>query len=270
VPAGLAWDAVSRRFLFGDAQARRLFVAGEGSGRTVDLVRAETAGFDSVGAMAIDPRRGALWIASTAADGSGGTVHELQLISGRAVRAFRVPDAIESVRLTDLDVAGDGTVVVLDQRAPSVLLLRPGSATLELLVTLPAIAPASVAIAEHARTAYVAHSGGLLRIDVAAKTVAAVKAPGDLGLQGFERIRAHRNALVAVQAASDRGRRLVRLRLDNGGRSVTGGSVLEAETSAFPDPAYLTIVGDEAFYLAARPDSGSMTVVVRKVRLPDR
>src|SRR5688572_22232710 len=66
-PAGLAYDAVSRRFLFGDLAGRRLFVAGEGSDRTVDLVRADSAGFEDVTAITLDARRGELWVASTAA-----------------------------------------------------------------------------------------------------------------------------------------------------------------------------------------------------------
>ena len=62
VPGGLAYDAVSQRLLFGDVTGRRLFVVGGGSDRTVDLVRADSAGFDEVTAIAVDDKRGDLWV----------------------------------------------------------------------------------------------------------------------------------------------------------------------------------------------------------------
>ena len=69
VAGGLAYDAVSRRFLFGDVLGRRVIVLGEGSDTTVDLVRAAGAGFHDVTAFEIDTKRGDLWVASTARDG---------------------------------------------------------------------------------------------------------------------------------------------------------------------------------------------------------
>ena len=69
VPAGLAYDAVSRRFIVGDQHGRKLRVAGEGLDHAVDLVRAESAGFLDVRALAIDTRRGDLWVATADLDG---------------------------------------------------------------------------------------------------------------------------------------------------------------------------------------------------------
>ena len=65
VAAGLAYDAVSRRFVLGDQQNRKLRVVGEGLDHAVDLVRAESAGFLDVRALEIDVRRGDLWVASS-------------------------------------------------------------------------------------------------------------------------------------------------------------------------------------------------------------
>ena len=65
VAGGLAYDAVSRRFLFGDALGRRVIVLGEGSDTTVDLIRAAGAQFHDVTSFEIDPKRGDLWVAST-------------------------------------------------------------------------------------------------------------------------------------------------------------------------------------------------------------
>src|SRR4029079_18631013 len=60
-PAGLAYDAVSRRFVVGDQRGRKLRVVGEGQDHAVDLVRSESAGFYDIRALSIDTRRGDLW-----------------------------------------------------------------------------------------------------------------------------------------------------------------------------------------------------------------
>src|SRR5437762_9068035 len=70
-PVGLAYDAVSRRFLFGDRLGRKLIVVGEGSNHPVDFVRADSAGFGEISAIEIDGKRGDLWVASAGSDGAG-------------------------------------------------------------------------------------------------------------------------------------------------------------------------------------------------------
>ena len=131
VAGGLAYDAVSRRFLFGDVLGRRVIVLGEGSDTTVDLVRAAGARFHDVTALEIDTKRGDLWVASTARDGGAGAIHRLQLVSGRAIAIIESPSEFQAVRLIDLAIAANGTILVLDGAAPRVIGLRSGTQTLE-------------------------------------------------------------------------------------------------------------------------------------------
>ena len=51
---GLAYDAPSRRFVLGDRLGRKLIVVDERSSQTVDLVRADSAGFLDISAVEID------------------------------------------------------------------------------------------------------------------------------------------------------------------------------------------------------------------------
>jgi hypothetical protein len=128
--AGLAYDAVSHRFLFGDRLGRKLIMVAEGSNHTVDLVRADSAGFHQISAIEIDPKRGDLWVASAAA-GDGGTLHRLQLVSGRPLRSFPVSENLESVTLVDLAVSPAGAVLVLDSVSRQLFVLRAGGTALE-------------------------------------------------------------------------------------------------------------------------------------------
>src|SRR3989442_60181 len=144
VPGGVAYDAVSQRFLFGDRLGRKLIVVGDGSNHPVDFVRADSAGFQEISAIEIDAKRGDLWVAS-AADG-GGTLHKLQLVSGRPLKAFRVDADLEPVTLVDLAVTPPGTVLVLDSASGQLLALRAGGTSLERMMRIPAQEPASPAI----------------------------------------------------------------------------------------------------------------------------
>jgi hypothetical protein len=269
-PAGLAYDAVSRRFLFGDRTGRRLFVAGEGSDRTVDLVRADSAGFEDVTALTLDTRRGELWVASTAADGRGGAIHRLQLISGRPLATLAVKGSAP-VRLTDLAVAGDGTVLVLDTGTPRLLIRRPGATTLDVLMSLTMPTPASVTVDESGRVAYVAHRDGITRIDTQARRATPVKGATGIALAGFDSIRWHRDGLVGSQRQPDGSHGLIRLQLNQDRNTVTAATLIDSPSSSVEDRIISTTSGDDLYYLIAQraegPVPGVMNVEVRRIRL---
>jgi hypothetical protein len=268
-PAGLAYDEVSGRFLFGDMLGRRLFVLGERSDRTIDLVRAEAAGFHDVTALEIDSRRGDLWVASTDASGSAGVIHKLQLVSGRALRTFDVPAAAK-VGPIDLAIAANGTLLILDTGSRRVLRLRPGASAVETAMTVDVESAASLAATDSERAAYLAHAGGILRLDLQRGTAAALTAPDGLTLGNFERLRWHRNTLVGVQTLPDGIRGLVQLRLK--GNAVTAATLIDRSIAASARPASLTISGDDAYYSVVDEhgtgsDTAKSEVLVRRVPL---
>ena len=274
VAGGLAYDAVSRRFLFGDVLGRRVFVLGEGSDTTVDLVRAASAQFRDVTALEIDTKRGDLWVASTGRDGDAGAIHRLQLISGRAIATIEPPSDFQAVRLIDLAIAANGTILVLDGAAPRVIGLRSGTKTLEQLMSLDIAAPASIAAAGDEPTAYVAHRDGIVRLDLQRQSAAPVTASEGIALGGFEWIRWHRSALVGARVLPDGSRHVVRLQL-NRGRTVTNATVIDVPPSGDPGSTFATVSGDDVYYLVTQqgdspttPGARVMNVVVKRIRLP--
>jgi hypothetical protein len=270
-PAGLAYDAVSRRFLFGDIAGRRLFVVGEGSDRSVDLVRGDSAGFDDVTAIAIDAKRGDLWVASTAADGSGAALHRLQLISGRVLRKLAAPGE-GPMRFNDLAVTADGTVVILDTAAPRLLVLRPGATAVERLMPLATPQPTSLAVDDSGQLAYVAHRDGITRIDLRARRATMLTAATGITLTGFEFIRVHRDALVGSQAQPDGSKGLVRLQTKAG--TVAQATLIETPLTSEEPVTLATISGGDLYYFVAVRGEGQasaaapMNVRVRRVKLP--
>lgn len=252
---GVAYDAVSERFLFGDRLGRKLIIVAKGSNRATDFVRADSAGFHDISAIEIDAKRGDLWVASTAADGAA-TLHKLQLVSGRPLKSFPVAGDLEPVTLVDLAVTPAGTVLVLDSRAGRLLALRAGGASLERVITLDAEEPASLAASDDESVAYVAHRDGLLRIDLRARAAARVTAARTISLARLERIRWTHRALVAVRIEDDGARHIVRFDLNAAGRAVTKATVL-GEAVPTTGKTFMTMSGDDLVYLADGAANGS-------------
>jgi hypothetical protein len=254
-PGGFAHDVVSGRFLFGDLRGRKLMVVAEGGTSTVDMVRADSAGFHDVMALEIDARRGDLWVASAMKDGGAGAVHKLQLISGRPLKTFPAPSELEPVKFSDLAINGAGAVFVLESLRGQVLVLRPGGTSLELFGRIDALGTISLAAAGEDGVIYVAHREGISRIDAKNKAAAALTSRKGIDLGNFERIRWHRRALVGVQAAADGSRRIVRLELNASGKSVTSATIFDASVPATAEPTFVALSGDSLSYLTVSSSS---------------
>jgi hypothetical protein len=265
VPGGLAYDAVSRRFVLGDRSARKLFVVDERSGRANDLVGAGSAGFNDVVDLAIDPRRGDLWVVSTtdgAPDKVESVLHKLQLVSGRPLGVFHPPAESDPVKFVDVSVGADGTVFALDAAGRRLLRVRPGSDGFDRVAALETLEPLSLAIASDG-VVFVSHSSGLSRVELPAGRITKVGSSGDeAALAGLERIRWTRGSIVAVQRQPDDSRRIVRLRLDRRGRKTTAIDVLESSAPASAAGA-AAIAGNAFVYLIA-DERGT---IVRRVPL---
>jgi hypothetical protein len=244
---GLAYDGVSRRFVIGDRLARKLVVVGEASQQLTDLVRAESAGFHTISALAIDDRRGDLWVASADADGTG-TLHRLQLVSGRPLKSFAIAQDRAPVNPVDVALTRGGTAIVLDAGGGRLLSLRPGAAAVDTLARIDLTAPTSVAIGADDAVAYVAHRDGIARVDLRSHKTTRVAAAKNVSLANLRQIRWHRDGLVAVES-SEGSNRIVRLDLDAAGRTVRRAKTLDAGVDIAGDGC-VAIVGNELLYLS--------------------
>lgn len=255
-PAGLAYDAVSRRFIVGDRDARKLAVIDEFSQHVANLA----TGFGQIAALEIDPRLGNLWVVS--ADDPQTTLHKLQLVSGRSLGRYEVEDRFGAARFTDVAATGAGTVLVLDTGGHRLFRLNANGKTLELAATLPDQHATSVAPGAN-DVVYVAHDGGLLLVDLASRAVTPVSTAAGVDVSGIARLRWHKGSLIAVQKTGTGTYRAMRIALGRSGRSATRAHVLDASL-ATTDPTAATVSGGVLYYLAAG-DGAEM--IVRKVTL---
>ena len=257
-PAGLAYDAVSRRFIVGDRRARRLAVVDEFSRHVANLASAQSAGFGDIAAIEIDPRQGDLWVVSV--DSPRATVHKLQLVSGRALSSYVPSDRFGAVDLVDVAATPDNGVLILDRAGHRILQLRPKSAVLELGATLPDDRPVTIAPAGN-DVVYVAHAEGISRVDLSSRSSAEVKPAKGIDLRGIAKLRWYKGSLVAVRREHDGTYGTVLIGLDRQGRAATMESLAPVATV---DPTGMTIAGGTLYYLAAADDSA---MTIRKLRL---
>ena len=268
-PAGLAFDAVSRRFVIGDALARKLIVVGLGPGSTDDLVRADSAQFDNVAALGIDARRGDLWVASAAEASATSALHRLQLVSGRPLRMYRVPASLGPARVVDLAVQPSGGVVALDAAGSRLLWLARGAEDVSVALQLQVPGAKSIATGGSENILYIAHDGGIARVDLKAGSVTTLEGPKGLDVSGFEAIRMHRDSIVGLQRSSEGALQLVRLTLNTAGRAVREAAVIDRPIVEGDGRVALNITGDELYYLAtaaspsgAAPEAGDRPAAV--------
>jgi hypothetical protein len=246
---GLAYDAVSRRFLFGDRLGRKLLVVGEGTNHTVDFVRADSAGFGDIAAMEIDGKRGDLWVMSAGLADGAAALHKLQLVSGRPLKSFPIAARPDAVTPVDLAVTPAGVVVVLDAAGHQLLVLRSKGTAVEHAMKVDADEPVSLAAAGDEGIVYVAYRDGVSRVDLRARTATKVAAPKSISLAHLEQIRWRRQALIAIRVDADGTRRIVRLTLSASGRAVTTATKIDSPLLPVGGQTFIAISGDELVYL---------------------
>jgi hypothetical protein len=247
-------DAVSKRFVFGDRLGRKLLVLAEGSDHSIDLTRADVAGFLDVTALDIDTTNGNLWIATAEADGRAATLHRVQLISGRPLASHAVPDALAPTQPLDVAMTASG-VLVLDAAQRRVLALRPGEDVLTMLVGLGDLVPLSLTAGRQAAVAYISHRDGLAMLDLRGRKVIPITGPKQMPLGGIERLRRDGSGLVGVQALPDGTRHVVRLTLSATGRVVTRRRVLDVVLSAGVAPIPMAVCGGTVGFLVSEPNN---------------
>lgn len=270
--AGLAYDAVSHRYLLGDRDGRKVRVVGEGLDEAVDLVRSESAGFGSVRALAIDTRRGDLWVASADEAAGTGALHRLQLISGRPLKAYPLGGATGLSAPVDLAVTPAGAVLVLDARG-RLARLMPGAESTGDPLELGVAEATSIAVGRSETQAFVAYRMGILRVNLSSGAAVRLSEPAGVALGGFLRLRRHRDGLVGLQSGHDGTARLVRLTLAANASGVQSATYFDIRIDATGGPVTIAVSGDEIALVGdpptedGPPETGATALVVRRVRL---
>lgn len=244
---GIARDPRTGRLFASSVVGRELLVFERGAWRAIPGVDA-----GSLFGMAIDPARRRLWIASGIVEQ---TPHPETAFRG--LIALDLDDLRVAARVAlaespgDVAIGGDGSVYASDPVRGTVFRLRPGGAAASVLV--PAgrlLSPQAMVPTPDGRRLYVAdYVYGIGIVDLASGRVRRLASRRPEMLDGVDGMVGHRGALIAIQNGIS-PRRIVRLRLDRAGGTVTGVDLIERANPAWGEPTLGTIAGGELVYVA--------------------
>ncbi len=261
---GLAYDAVSRRFVIGNLPTRKLAIVEEGTNRSATL-SGDAAQLLDVRALEIDRKQGDLWVVSEGSRDHGdddvSELHKLQLVSGRVLTVYAPHEESDGPsRFVDVAIGPVTGVLVLDARRPRLVRPSRDGKTLTPVIDLPAGDVTSLAPDDN-RVVYVAYDDRLERVDLSGLRVERVVGEAS-ALSGFERLRWHKGSLVGVQKSGGH-RRVVQLRLSRGGTAVKSARVLDEAESTTDVSAAVDLLEDEFYYLVA----AGRDAAIRRIRL---
>jgi hypothetical protein len=264
VAGGLAYDAVSRRFVIGNLPERKLTIVEEGTNRAATL-SGDAARLLDVRALEIDRRQGDLWVVSGgpregSADGTS-ELHKLQLVSGRVLTVYAPDPSDGPSQFVDVAVGAAAGVLVLDAAGPRLVRPLKDGRSLARVMTLPAGEATSLAPADDGRTVYIAYADRVARADLITHHVDHVVNHGT-DLSGFTRLRWHKGSLVGVQTGNG-SQRIVQIQLSPDGWNVKSARRLDRSEAPAGNPVAVDILQNEFYYLVP----GATEATIRRIRL---
>ena len=261
-PIAMAYDKVSARLIIADDSTGTLKVVSELSGNEVDLVSRGWGGGYRTNALVIDSKRGDLWVAGTRiGEAPESVLHHVQLISGRLLYTVPSPEDSGATRFAAIAMSG-ASVFVLDAEGGRIFELSDAAKTLRLRTAVKDRDLKGLTLASDT-VAYVAHAGGILRVDLANKRSVSVSGATGIALDGIEWIGYFENSLLAVQRRSDGAMAAMRFRLDRRGRTVAA-----ADTFGVAAATGAAILGDTFFFVVPKAEGSAVARVNLRTESP--
>ncbi|MEZ5426448.1 MAG: SMP-30/gluconolactonase/LRE family protein [Pyrinomonadaceae bacterium] len=290
LPENIAYDRKTGSSYIGSTRHGKI-IRVDGHGEVSDFVPAGRDGLWQVIGMKIDEKRRVLWVCSSSgenligyrkSDTNPAGIFKYDLETGRLLRKFVLDGKGERHFFNDLTLSREGDVFITHMFEPAAV-YRIGRDSDRLEVFLRPerfVNPNGIAISPDDRTLYIAHQFGVKTLDLNNRELGNLQYPEDVSMKGIDGLYFYRDSLIAVHP----GRNMVaRYYLDETGRSVTRGEVLEADHPLFNVPTTGVIVGSGFYFIANSqfasfdrdgklfpPEKLSETVILRIELAPEK
>lgn len=258
LPETLAYDPQSGYFLVGSTRWGGIREAAPGC-REWDFAAARAHGLWMVVGMQADPKRRALWVASSdggrlighrPGNGNAAGLFEFDLDTGGLIGRYLLEDPGVTHFLDDLVVAPDGDVYVTHSSdAGQVWRLDAATRTFAPFYRGDAgfHKPEGIAITPDGKRLYVADDFGISAIDIAQRVRRRLTVPEGVKLAGVDGLYLYGRSLVLIQPVL---KRVSRCALDEAGLAITRCNVLEQDYPLFDRPSTGVIVDNALYYIA--------------------
>jgi sugar lactone lactonase YvrE len=257
---GTAWDSKTRTLFLSSFYKRKIVAIGP-AGAARDFIAAGQDGIGSVVGLEVDPVRRGLWAASMVLPEAGvpladstfiahGLLFHYDVDTGLLRRRFLLPPA-SGLRhgFNDLTVTPNGDVYLTDSPAGAVYLVPAGGdGFVDIIPPSTYTFPNGITRSDDGRRLFVAHGGGIDRIEIATRQRTRLRVPDSLNLGGIDGLAFYRNSLIAHQPTWFQ--RVVRLRLDRKQEEVASWETIERHHPRFAQPTTGEVAGDAYYYIA--------------------
>ncbi|MCU7493109.1 MAG: TPR end-of-group domain-containing protein [Bacteroidota bacterium] len=255
IPEGIAYDSKTGSFFLSSLYKAKILKISP-DGKTENFTSENQDGLWSVVGMKADAEKGLLYAASSftatmknADPGDQGRagIFKFDIASGKLVKKYIAPG--NNHFFNDLAFTKEGDIYVTDSQSPAVYFISKDTDSLKLYLNLAGFQyPNGIALSDDGQSLFVAHSSGILKVDLKKKTYSSVVAADNISLDFCDGMYFYKNSLIGVQNSNFN--RIARFYLDNTLRRVTKMEVLEANNPDFIIPTTGTIKGDELYFIA--------------------
>jgi hypothetical protein len=252
---GIGFDPRSKAFFIGSVHRRKILRRSAG-GAVSDFVREGQDGLQSVLALRVDPKRGALYACSAALPQmagyekgmEGSSVLRFDLATGRLAGRYPLPSDGKPHAANDLAIAENGDLYVTDSLGSGVYRIRAGATSVETVVE-PGVfrSPQGLGFGPNGRL-YVADWGyGLFWVDGRGERHE-VAAPDGVPLLGIDGLAVRGREIIVTQNGIE-PHRVAALELDSSGDRVVRGRILDMNDPEFAEPTLGVLVGDDFYFI---------------------
>lgn len=252
LPEGIAHDEHSHSFFVGSIPERKIVRVD--SFNAVTEFASSAAGLDSVLGLAMDGPRRVLYAVSTTALTDAGSkvprnsIFAFNVDTGRLLRRVDVPAAVQ---LNDVAVAIGGRVFTSDSGSGAVFEIPADGDPRVVLAPGTVRGSNGLAASADGKRLYVAHSTGIVVVDLADGKVASVAVPPRQTVAAIDGLYQWQGKLIGVQNSTNPGR-VILMTLSSDGSAITRiQTLLSHHHSALDEPTTGAVSNDDFFLLAA-------------------
>lgn len=255
----LTWDPKRKKFLVGSVREGKIYLADMQGKLTEFISPADGSGLWSVYAMAADPDRDLLYVASTSSlyfkgfrqeDFNKTGIFKFKLSTGKLLNKYLLPTSQGTRAFSSITVGKGGQVFAADGLNHQIFTIENDQ--LKLVIANPKLTSLrGLAVSDDGNMLYFAdHMLGLFGADLKTGTgFSLAHDPATLVLGGIEGLYWYDGTLIAI-ANGMSPKRVIRLTLTADGKGVSRMMPLDVANPAFQLPTYGTEVGSDLYFIA--------------------